>query len=296
MATIELVKSNDNCSNIFFIDEDTCAGSSLNLINNNFATLSANLVDLSRKFPLWESIFSNFSVASATMLSTLFNIENIEDTIKNPYTCVRTFSGNWVKMFSLYLPTVYNIADWEARTINQQDSVLNTWLTLNFPPDFYPDYQIVNIFVNTNQSINFEFSFSRSYEENCAPNGGTTTVTCNGCNSGNQGQYRNQGCNDVSVDGRKVGCGNVFQYCGVPTSQSQDSRSFTCIANSGQRVTGGEGGPLKIGLYDEPGAGTTTPARFAPITSSDTCFARTYSYKYIKTFNEIDGARWNIIL
>lgn len=293
MATIELVKSNENCSNIFFIDEDTCAGSSLDLINNNFAILSANLIDVSRKIPLWETVFANFAAASATMLSTLFNIENIANTIASAYTCVRTFSGNWVKEFSLYLPTVYNIYDWEARNINQIDSVLNTWLTVNFPPDFYPDYQIVNIFVNTNQFITFKFQFSRSYEENCAPNGGTTTVTCNGCNSGNQGNYRNQGCNDVTVDGRKVGCGNVFQYCGTPTSQTQDSRSFTCIANSGQRVTGGAGGPLKIGLYEENSS--TTPARFDPITSTDTCHARIYSYKYIKTFNEIDGARWNII-
>lgn len=294
MATIELVKSNENCSNIFFIDEDSCAGSSLNLINNNFAVLSSNLIDLSRKIPLWEAVFSDFAAASATILSTLFNIENIESTIASPYTCVRTFSGNWVKQFSLYLPTVYNINDWEVRTTDQKDSVLNTWLTLNFPPDFYPDYQIVNIFVNTNQFINFEFTFSRSYEENCAPNGGTTTVTCNGCNSGNQGQYRNQGCNDVRVDGAKMGCGNVFTYCGTPTSQTQDSRSYTCIATGGQRLTGMQGGPLKVGLYDEPG--TTTPARFNPIRSTDTCYARTYSYKYIKTFNEIDGARWNIIL
>jgi hypothetical protein len=294
MATIELVKSNENCSNIFFIDEDSCAGSSLDLINNNFAVLSANLIDLSRKIPLWESIFANFAAASATVLSTLFNIENIESTIASAYTCVRTFSGNWVKQFSLYIPTVYNINDWESRTIDQKDVVLNTWLTLNFPPDFYPDYQIVNIFVNTNQFINFAFEFSRSYEENCAPNGGTTTVTCNGCNSGNQGQYRNQGCNDVRVEGRKVGCGNVFQYCGVPTSQSSNSRSITCIANSGQRLTGFSGGPLKVGLYDENG--TETPSRVSPIRSNDTCYARTYSYKYIKTFNEIDGARWNIIL
>lgn len=294
MATIELVKSNENCSNIFFIDEDTCAGSSLDLINNNFAILSANLIDVSRKIPLWETVFADFAAASGTMLSTLFNIENIANTIASAYTCVRTFSGNWVKQFSLYLPTVYNIADWEARNINQQDSVLNTWLTVNFPPDFYPDYQIVNIFVNTNQFINFKFEFSRSYEENCAPNGGTTTVTCNGCNSGNQGLYRNQGCNDVRVDGQKMGCGNVFTYCGLPTSRTQDSRSFTCIANSGQRVTGGAGGPLKIGLYEENSS--TTPARFDPIRSTDTCYARTYSYKYIKTFNEIDGARWNIII
>lgn len=296
MATTELLKTNENCSNIFFIDEDECAGNSLDLINNNFSVLSANLVDLSRNFPLWAEIFSNFTAASATIVSTFLNIENIQSTIDSPYTCVKTFSGNWVKQFSLIFPNVYNLPDWETRTIVEKDVTMHTWLTLNFPPDFYPDYQIVNIFVNTNQSIPFQFTFSRSYEENCAPNGGTTTVSCNGCNSGNQGQYRNQGCNDVSVDGVKVGCGNVYQYCGVPSGRTQDTRSYTCIATGGQRLTGLAGGPLKIGLYDEPGQTSNTLARYAPIQSTDTCFARVYSYKYIKTFNEIDGARWNIIL
>lgn len=292
MATIELSKINENCSNVFFIDENLCAGDSLELINNNFSILSANLIDLSRNIPLWESIFSNFSDASGTMITTLLNIENIEKTIKDPYVCVQTFSGNWVKQFSLYLPTVWEISDWEV-IADKDAQVLNPWLNANFPPDFFPDYQIVNVYVNTFQEIPFEFSFSRTYEENCAPNGGTTTVTCNGC--GNTSQPRSAGCNmGKEKDGNKW-CGNPYTQCGGPSSRTSDSRSYTCIANSGQRLTGTQGGPLKIGYYDDPSATTDTSARKSPIESTDRCFARVYTYKYIKTFNEIDGHTWNII-
>jgi hypothetical protein len=291
MATTELLKSNENCSNIFFIDENACVGDTLNLINNNVSILSANLVDLSRDFPMWAGIFSSFVAASGTLITTLLNIENIENTIGPAYSCVQTFSGNWVKEFSLYFPTMFNIADWEV--VANKDLTLKAWLNANFPADFFPDYQIVNIFVSTNQQLPFEFTFSRSYEENCAPRGGSTTVTCNGCGSGNQGIYRSAGCN-VKGGPNKGYCGNAFKLCGNPSTITQDSRSFTCIANSGQRLTGGAGGPLQIGLYDIPGQGFT-PARFSPVRSVDTCFARVYSYKYIKTFNDIDGATWNII-
>jgi hypothetical protein len=296
MATIELLKENENCSNIYFIDENTCAGDSLNIINNNFSVLSANLMDVSRNFPLWAGIFSRFTTTSATIISTLLNIENINLTIGSAYSCVQTFSGNWVKQFSLYFPTMYDINDWSGIPDLQKDStILNPWLTLNFPPDFYPDYQIVNLYVNTNQSIPFEFSFSRSYEENCAPNGGTTTVSCDGCNSGNEGSYRNAGCNHHGGLAGYGACDNAYNHCGGPTSHTKSSSTYTCVADSGQRLTGTPSGPLQIGLYDVPGIGDT-PAHHTPIQAYDTCFARVYLYKYIKTFNDIDGATWNIIL
>jgi hypothetical protein len=296
MATIELIKSNENCSNIYFIDENTCAGDSLEIINNNFTVLSSNLIDLSRNFDLWASIFSRFTTTSATIVSTLFNIENINNTVNTAYSCVQTFSGNWVKQFSLYFPTIYDVNDWDIIPDVQKDAqFLNPWLTLNFPPEFFPDYQIVNLFVNTNQSLEFRFTFSRSYEENCAPNGGTTSVSCNGCGSVNQGAYRNAGCNHHGGEAGYGACDNAYTYCGLPTSSKKDSSSFTCIADSGQRLTGSPLGPLQVGLYNVEGQ-TDNNAHQAPIVSYDTCFARVYSYKYIKTYNEIDGANWNIIL
>ena len=296
MATIELLKTNENCSNIYFIDEDTCAGNSLSIINNNFSVLSGNLMDLSRNFETWDMIYSQFVATSGKIVSTLLNVENIKNTISNAYSCVQTFSGNWVKQFSLYFPTMYSIEDWNFISDLQKDSlILNPWLTLNFPPDFFPDYQIVNLIVNTNQDVPFRFTFSRSYEENCAPNGGTTTVSCEGCGSGNLGNYRNAGCNHHGGAAGKGACDNAFTHCGSPDTRTKSSSSYTCIANSGQRLTGTQGGPLTVGLYTVEGQGST-PARQSPIEAYDRCFARVYSYKYIKTYNEIDGATWNIIL
>jgi hypothetical protein len=296
MATIELLKENENCSNIYFIDENICAGDTLNLINNNFAVLSANLIDLSRNFTTWISIFSTFASSSSTMIKTLLNIENIGNTISSANSCVQTFSGNWVKQFSLYFPTVYDVNDWDGIPDIQKDStILNAWLTSNFPPEYFPDYQIVNLFVNTNQSIPFEFGFTRTYEENCAPNGGTTTVSCNGCNSKDQGYYKMAGCNHHGGLAGYGACDNAYTHCGDPTLKTTQTNTYTCVAQSGQRLTGSPQGPLKIGLYVEAGKSDDN-AHIAPLRAYDTCFGRIYSYKYIKTYNEIDGATWNIIL
>jgi hypothetical protein len=296
MATLELSKLDSNCSNIYFIDENICAGDSLQLINNNIVTLSSNMVDLSRNLTLWNSIYSNFLAASGLMVSTILNVENIDYTVKEAFNCVQTLSGNWSKQISLYFPTMYNITEWNNLNDLQKDSLfLNPWLTINFRPEFFPDNQIINLFVSTNQDIPFEFSFSRSLEENCAPNGGVTTLSCNGCGSGNQGQYRSQGCNHHGGAAGYGACDNAFTYCGNPTSTTSQNSNYTCIANGGQRVTGSLGGPLAIGLYDVAGQGNT-PARISPIRSNDTCFARVFSYKYLKTSNDIDGSTWNIIL
>ena len=296
MATLELLKTNENCSNIYFLDENQCAGNTLDIINNNILTLSGNLIDLSKNFNTWASINSRFTGASATMITTLLNIENIANTIGPSYSCVQTMSGNWVKQFSLYFPTIYPAFDWDGIPDLEKDSlILNPWLTLNFPPDFFPDYQVVNLFVNTNQDIEFQFSFSRSLEENCAPNGGSITVSCNGCGSGNEGNYRFQGCNHHGGAAGHGACDNAYTHCGGPSTRTSDSKTYTCIADSGQRLTGTQLGPLMVGLVNIEGQ-TTTPAHQSPIVAYDRCFARIYSYKYIKTYNEIDGATWNIIL
>jgi hypothetical protein len=289
MATFELLKTNPNCSNIYFIDENLCAGNTLDVINGNLMTLSSNLIDLTRNASLWDSIYSDFIQASGLMLSTIFNVQNINSTVNQAYSCVQTISGNWCKQFSLYFPLIYSISQWSGLTDLQKDSqILNPWLTSTFPPDNFPDYQIVNLYVSTNQDIPFQFSFSRSWEENCAPNGGSTSVSCDGCGSGNQGSYRSAGCNHHGGAAGYGACDNAYTHCGGPTSTTKDSSTYTCIADGGGRT-------LTVGLYDIVGQGDT-PAHVHPPNAVDTCFARIYSYKYIKTYNEIDGALWNIIL
>jgi len=293
MATVELLKTDQNCSNIYFIDENSCVADSVTTINNNITALSANLIDLVRYKDLWDSIYTNFTLTSGLMTSTILNVENINYTVNQSFSCVQSLSGNWYKDFSLFFPTMYPIDEWNGYTALQIDaSVLNPWLTINFPPERFPDNQIVNIFVNTNQHIPFQFTYSRTYDENCAPNGGETTLSCEGCNSGNQGAYRNQGCNHHGGAAGYGGCDNAYSHCGGPNKKTKQTSSYTCIADSGQRLTGGPlvrptdplSGPLAVGLY--------VGGREGPIYSSDNCFARVYQYKYVKTYNYIDGAKW----
>jgi hypothetical protein len=293
MATFELTKENTNCSNIYFIDENTCAGNSLQVINDNWNTIYNNLYDLTRFTAIWDNINTTFVHASAAMIETLLNIENIRDTVVSPLCTVQALSGNWNKQFSLYYPTMFDINDWVTLgSLNQDAAKLNPWLTLNFPPENFPDHQIVNIFVSTNQDIPFKFSFIRFYEENCAPNGGTTTVTCDGCNSADQDYYRYQGCNHHGGAAGYGACDNAYSHCGTAGEHTKDSNSYTCKADGGQRLTGLNDGPLKLGLSDDYPANISIQP---PIKPTDKCFARIFNYQYVKLYNDIDGASWNLL-
>jgi hypothetical protein len=46
MATLEFDKTDETCGNVYLIDENLCLSNSYQIINKNFATLSASLVNL----------------------------------------------------------------------------------------------------------------------------------------------------------------------------------------------------------------------------------------------------------
>jgi hypothetical protein len=292
MATYELQKNNTECSNIFFINEDLCVGNTLDVINNNLLAISGNLIDLSRDLDTWNTITNLFSRCSASMVSTTLNIENIYNTVNLAFSTVETLSGNWNKEFSLYYPQIQQITDWMHYNQATIASVLIPWLDINFPSANYVDNQIINIYVTLNQQTYFSFNFFRTYEESCGPFGGTTSVSCEGCGSANQGSYRNKGCNHHGGSAGKGACDNAYTHCGTPNTKTKDSSSFTCVPQQGARLTGGPGGPLAVGFTTQYSTGGTR----APIVNTDECIARVLAYKFYKSYNNIDGSKWNMVL
>jgi hypothetical protein len=292
MSTYELQKNNIECSNIFFIDENFCAGNSLEIINNNFLALSGNLINLSRDLDTWNTINNLFWQTSAKMIETTLNIENIYNTVNLAFSTVETLSSNWNKQFSLYYPQIQPIDTWMGYNKATISSILIGWLDLNFPSDHYVDDQIVNIFVTLNQDVPFSFNFFRTYEEACSPFGGTISISCEGCNSGNQGSYRNKGCNHHGGAAGYGACDNAYTHCGSPDTKTKDSASYTCVPQQGARLTGGPGGPLVVGLT----TAYSTLGTNAPINNTDKTIARVLSYKFYKSYNYIEGAKWNMVL
>jgi hypothetical protein len=174
---IELKKIDQTCSNIYLIDENECLSKSIDTINANVATLSANLNSLSVNLNDWNSIYTLYTTNSAKILKTILNINTINNSYNIGYNTVQTLSSQWNKEFSLYYPTIQQIDNWYNNGTYSTD-ILYSWLTNNFPAENYVQDQIINLYVATYQDTPFYFQFSRSYYENCTPQGNGVNITC----------------------------------------------------------------------------------------------------------------------
>lgn len=246
---ITLSKTDPTCSNIYLIDENTCLGKSLDIIQSNIQTLSSNLSALMINVDDWFDVYTSIYSLSAQMLSTIFNVKNIEKEYNSTYSTISGLSSSWLKEFSLVYPKIFDFNEWYNYDADVRDGILNTWLQNNFPVENYLDNQVINVFVNLNQSMQFLFYYTRSYSETCAvtySSGGT--AKCTPC-SDNRAY---QGCN---ITGK--GCRNAWSYCGSTTSNNQVQG--ICKTSGGKDLT---------------------------ITSSKLCtdryFSRTVFYGYIK--------------
>jgi len=246
---ITLSKTDSKCSNIYLIDENMCLGNSLDIIQSNIQTLSANLSAMMVNVDDWYDVYSSVYALSAQMLSTIFNTKSIKKAYESTYSTISSVSSTWLKEFSLIYPSMFDFKSWYIRNSDERDGILGSWLQINFPAENYLDNQVVNIFVNLNQNMQFLFYYSRTYTETCAvtkTSGGL--ATCKACPD----NRAYQGCN---ITGR--GCTNAWSYC-----------SSTNTDKSIQGVCSSEGGTDL----------TITTSKLC----TDNYFARSILYGYIK--------------
>jgi hypothetical protein len=226
-----------------------CLGSSLDIINSNVSTLSSNLSSMMINVDDWYDVYTSIVGLSSNILSTIFTIKSIKNAFDTTYNTVSSLSGNWAKEFSLVYPEIFDFTTWYAASTASRDSIMQTWLSINFPVDNYLDQQVINVFVNLNQAIYFGFFYSRSYNETCSvtkKSGGL--ATCTSCPD----DRHFQGCN---ITGH--GCSNAWSHCGgIFTGDSQ------------QGVCAGSGA-AELNIYSSK-------------ICADRYFSRTTLYTYIK--------------
>jgi hypothetical protein len=238
---IELNKINENCSNVYLIDENTCYGDALSGLNTNFATLTSNLNDLVKQSVKFNDLFTLLSNNSAKIIQTINNVNLINTTYQSPYTTVQTLSSNWYQPFSLYYPKILEINSWYnpnptfapvnpyaniTSVTTTQQRALTAWLENNFPHNNFAKNQIVYIFVNFYQNFHFTYNFNRTYYEDCRPNvGANISVSCQHCPD----TRSYQGCN---ITGRK--CTNAWSYCSHTDHPA--AATYGCLGYNGRTL------------------------------------------------------------
>jgi hypothetical protein len=223
---MELHKTDPTCANIDLIDENSCVGNSLDIINTNVVVLSSNLLSLSRDLNNWQALCTTVNQFSATMQNMSLNIQRIIQNYYGAINTVQTLSASWsVNEFSLYYPKILNYNTWSA---SPSANMLLDWVKLNFPTNNYSPYQVINLFVKLYYDNTFNFKFSESYLETCKPSNGTVLIQCKPCPD----PRRTIGCNQ-DIKGQHI-CSDAKTHC---TNTTPDTTvNFSCPGSGGSKL------------------------------------------------------------
>lgn len=220
---VELKKINPSCRLVELIDSNSCIGDSLQKINNTFSDAKKVEVDMISTLSERELDRSLFQNISSKMISTALLIKAIDDIMKAPYTTIKALSSKWEsKEFTVYSPEIYDVRFFYENRENYEYNIMS-WFSENFASEKFPQNQTANIYVSLYYINYFDFSFTGTYLENCAPTAhGENTLSCSGCG----GDTRNAGCNITGA-----GCRNAYSYCG--SSQTNQSSRYNCAGTIG---------------------------------------------------------------
>ncbi len=225
------VKINQNCSNIFLIDENLCLGNSYNIINYNVASLSSSLVYLENYQTRWKNLFTTFQNYSSVWIKTVTNIQSFSGNWASFSKTVLTMNSNWNKPYTIFYPQILEINSWNNISSIQQKNYIAEWLQNNFPAALYNINQIVNVTMYLYEKATVSFNFERNFEETCTPNCAGISV---GCKAGScPGLY--QGCNHHGGLAGVKGCDNVYDYCTQRATFSAP-QNVSCTGRGGRTL------------------------------------------------------------
>lgn len=205
---MEIDKIDQTCSNVYLIDEDWCIGNTLSVINYNTSMLSSALVTVQKNFSSWYSLYTVFSSNSARWLKFATNVQTYSASWVDMSSLVTNLSANWNQKFTLVYPYMVDVSNWNSntKTLNNLNTVLN-WVKSYFPASNYAESQLIDVNVYINQNKAFVFTFNETYMENCVPNGGGFTLTCEEC------KRPHRGCNHHGGLAGTKSCDNLYSYC-----------------------------------------------------------------------------------
>lgn len=251
MSTVSNIpnKTNQGCSVVTLIDEFQCVGNSLQIINDNFASLSGTLMSLENYASFWNDTYTLFTANSANWFVMSSHLQQYNSLWNQAYTTVNTLSANWNSPFTVYYPQLILLDEWYSKYNSYNNSIIPTWIQKNFPTSKYSPNQIVIIQINLYHKQPFKFTFSRNLTEQCIPQGGVT-LSCEPCKN----PYH--GCNHHGGQAGEGPCTNAYKDCNASFTADKVS-SFSCLGTGGKTLVINKN-----------------------LSSEDTCVARTITLKY----------------
>lgn len=253
MATLEFDKIEETCGNVYLIDENLCLSNSYQIINKNFATLSASLVNLDLYGNDFNILYANFASNSAKWITSINNWETLSARWISAETTVRQLSSNWQTPVNLVYNKIIDLQTYYGNENSYKTTILN-WLTVNFIK-YFPENQIINVNVYLSNPTFFTWLYVREYYENCVP---PNTASVGNCSV----SLPPHPCNEVTVSGvvqAGGGCTNATAYC------TQQSTTITGLDNIRCPTFGAQSISFNI-----------------PYSTTDLSLTRVISIKYIK--------------
>lgn len=218
----------ENCDLIYLTDENLCLSKSFEIFNTNFQELSSNIKILETYNTSFLNLYTNFTANSGKWLNAITNIGYLSAKLNSAFATVNSLSSIWIQDFEITYPSLINYSLWYNNFNNYKNTILRTWLNVNFPPNEYSLNQTIILNINIFHQVGFNFTVNKSYYENCYVYS-SATACCGGCGI----SYKK--CNWEDKKGKKShidGC-NLCNNCGVRVDTS--CRSVTCSSLSGAK-------------------------------------------------------------
>jgi hypothetical protein len=234
----EFKKIQEQCSNIFLLDENLCLGNSYDVINHNIISLSSNINNLQSMIDYFNSYYTYFTQNSSNYLEINKNINDGYDNYNNLYSYVYNLSSQWTRPIGIYYNKLLSVSDWNLNKLGLgQDYPRNKlliWLNQNYPTNKFSKNQTIVLYVTLFQSTPFRFDagFTKSFYEKCyvAPRSVRLNCDVNTCrlSSGSS-------CNYTSSSGVRS-CGDPINGCNKSASGGY-SGPVTCPTTGQKTLT-----------------------------------------------------------
>jgi hypothetical protein len=181
----EFHKIQEQCSNVFLLDENLCLESSYNIINYNIISLSAALKSFENSIYYYNRLFTYFTEISSSILELNKNIEENYDLFTNFFSTISSLSARWSSPIGLFYNEMILMDDWIANKpgtgTDFARNKLTSWLNTNFNVKSFYERQVVVLYVTLYQNVafNLDKGFTKIKTENCYIDPISVTLNCN---------------------------------------------------------------------------------------------------------------------
>lgn len=207
---LEIDKTNDNCSNLYLIDERLCLKNSYEILNTNTKTVSANLYNLQSYVDTFKIIYTNFSNNSARWITAISNFQTLSSEWFSAETTFKNLSSYWYTDLHIIYNKIVNLDTFYTNQTTYENTYIKNWLILNFNSNCV-NGQIIRVDLYLSREEPFTWSYNKSYYESCEPT--KQVAPAGGCTC-KKPQYW---CNNTSINGKDFFkghvCVNAMDYC-----------------------------------------------------------------------------------